>query len=62
VTVPVGSSRTPQSSADLAPYASRMLSCPSCGQENPPGSRFCNSCGAPLPGQAADAREYRKVV
>jgi class 3 adenylate cyclase/tetratricopeptide (TPR) repeat protein len=39
-----------------------MLSCPSCGQQNPPGSRFCNSCGAPLPGQAADAREYRKVV
>jgi class 3 adenylate cyclase/tetratricopeptide (TPR) repeat protein len=38
-----------------------MLTCASCGRENPDGSRFCNACGAELtPDQAA--REYRKVV
>src|SRR5438046_1588823 len=67
VTVPAGSSRTPQSSADQGPearssYASRMLTCPSCGQENPPESRFCNACGAELAADEAAAREYRKVV
>jgi len=24
------------------------MSCPACGADNPPGSRFCNGCGAPL--------------
>ncbi len=24
------------------------MECPSCGQENPAGSRFCNGCGQPL--------------
>ncbi len=24
------------------------MKCPSCGQENPPGARFCNGCGARL--------------
>ena len=38
-----------------------MVICPSCGKENPEGSRFCNSCGAELTQEAA-AREYRKVV
>jgi class 3 adenylate cyclase/tetratricopeptide (TPR) repeat protein len=33
--------------------------CPSCGQENPAGFRFCGSCGAPL---AEPARELRKLV
>ena len=38
-----------------------MVTCPSCGQENPEGSRFCNACGTELT-QEATAREYRKVV
>lgn len=24
------------------------LRCPACGAQQPPGSRFCNQCGAPL--------------
>jgi class 3 adenylate cyclase/tetratricopeptide (TPR) repeat protein len=36
--------------------------CPSCGRENPPDARFCNSCAAPLAGAAEPAREERKVV
>src|SRR5215218_9582599 len=39
-----------------------MVSCPSCGRENPTGSSFCNACGAPLAGPEAAGREYRKVV
>ena len=27
--------------------------CPSCGQENPAGARFCMGCGAELDGAAA---------
>src|SRR5262249_17617183 len=38
-----------------------MVTCPSCGQENPDGSRFCNACGTELTPDAS-AREYRKVV
>jgi hypothetical protein len=34
--------------------------CPSCGHENRPGARFCDSCGAEL--AAAEVRELRKVV
>jgi len=39
-----------------------VVTCPSCGRENPAGSRFCNACGAPLAEQEAPSREYRKVV
>src|SRR2546425_5794608 len=39
-----------------------MLVCPACGQENPPGARFCNACGAPLPARAHALPEERKVV
>jgi class 3 adenylate cyclase len=39
-----------------------VLTCPSCGRENPADSSFCNSCGAPLAGDEAQGREYRKVV
>ncbi len=36
------------------------MRCPNCGQENPPGARFCFSCGKPF--EDAPAREERKVV
>src|SRR2546421_5406533 len=39
-----------------------MLTCPKCGQENPEGFKFCGNCGASLEGEAAAAREERKVV
>jgi class 3 adenylate cyclase/tetratricopeptide (TPR) repeat protein len=38
-----------------------LPACPSCGEENPAGARFCNACGSPLEG-AAPAREQRKNV
>jgi class 3 adenylate cyclase/tetratricopeptide (TPR) repeat protein len=38
-----------------------MVTCASCGRENPPESRFCNGCGAPLEA-ARSRREERKVV
>ena len=38
-----------------------MVTCVSCGRGNPPDSRFCNSCGAPLEASAS-RREERKVV
>jgi class 3 adenylate cyclase/tetratricopeptide (TPR) repeat protein len=34
--------------------------CPSCGQDNPEGFRFCGNCGAAL--EAAPQREVRKTV
>src|SRR5499427_4392591 len=39
-----------------------MVTCPSCGQENPDGFGFCGMCGAALTPAAAPAREERKVV
>ncbi|HEU0303636.1 MAG TPA: zinc-ribbon domain-containing protein, partial [Gaiellaceae bacterium] len=39
-----------------------MITCPSCGQENPDGARFCNACGAQLASESPAAREERKVV
>src|SRR5881398_262560 len=39
----------------------KTLLCASCGAENPPQSRFCNSCGASLEA-AASPREERKLV
>ncbi len=38
-----------------------MNTCPSCGRENPPDSRFCSACGSAL-APAAPEREQRKVV
>ena len=38
-----------------------MVTCPSCGQENPDGFRFCGACGADL-AEAPAPREERKVV
>jgi class 3 adenylate cyclase len=40
-----------------------VLTCPNCGQQNPPDSRFCNACATPLAAAPPeDAREERKVV
>src|SRR6478609_6172976 len=39
-----------------------MVTCSSCGQENPDGFRLCGMCGASLTPAAAPAREERKVV
>ena len=39
-----------------------MVTCPSCGQENPEGFRLCGMCGAALTDAAEPAREERKVV
>jgi class 3 adenylate cyclase/CRP-like cAMP-binding protein/tetratricopeptide (TPR) repeat protein len=45
-----------QTSAEPAP-----IRCPACGDEWPPGQRFCGSCGTPLRDAHADVEE-RKVV
>jgi class 3 adenylate cyclase/tetratricopeptide (TPR) repeat protein len=37
-----------------------VLPCPSCGQQNPEGFRFCGVCGAPL--APTPGREVRKTV
>jgi class 3 adenylate cyclase/tetratricopeptide (TPR) repeat protein len=39
-----------------------LVTCPSCGRENPEGFRFCGYCGAALAASAAPAVEERKVV
>jgi class 3 adenylate cyclase len=38
-----------------------VLTCPSCGRDNPVGARFCNHCGAAL-AATAPSREVRKTV
>jgi len=39
-----------------------MPACPVCGNENRPGARFCDTCGAALADRAAGAGEQRKTV
>jgi class 3 adenylate cyclase len=39
-----------------------MVTCASCGQENPEGARFCNACAVPLAGGSTEPREERKIV
>ena len=39
-----------------------MITCPSCGQENPDGFRLCGMCGASLAPEPVAGREERKVV
>src|SRR6266849_5522822 len=39
-----------------------MLACPSCGQQNSAGARFCNACAAPLSDDAGRPHEERKIV
>ena len=39
-----------------------MLTCPSCGEENPERARFCLSCGTPLAAGSAPSRMARKFA
>jgi class 3 adenylate cyclase len=39
-----------------------MITCPSCGQENPPIAKFCLACAEPLPDRPHGLAEERKVV
>src|SRR4051795_12806836 len=39
-----------------------MVTCATCGRENPPNARFCNSCGSALAATPESRREERKVV
>ncbi len=39
-----------------------MTICPTCGQQNPAGARFCLACGTRLPEAEAAPREMRKMV
>ena len=39
-----------------------MLTCPSCGEENPERAKFCLSCGAPLAAEQAPGRMERKFA
>jgi class 3 adenylate cyclase len=39
-----------------------VVTCPSCGQQNPEGARFCNACAAPLQAGEGPLGEERKTV
>ncbi len=39
-----------------------VLTCPSCGRENPDGARFCNACASPLQPEERTLGEERKTV
>jgi class 3 adenylate cyclase/tetratricopeptide (TPR) repeat protein len=39
-----------------------VVTCPSCGQQNPDGARFCNACASPLQSDERPLGEERKIV
>jgi class 3 adenylate cyclase len=39
-----------------------VVTCPSCGQQNPEGARFCNACASPLQAEERGLGEERKIV
>jgi class 3 adenylate cyclase len=39
-----------------------VAACPSCGQANPAGARYCNACATPLDSETPEGREERKIV
>ena len=39
-----------------------MLTCASCGRENPADARFCNACGAPIEQAPRRRQDVRKLV
>jgi adenylate/guanylate cyclase family protein/zinc ribbon protein len=58
-----GAARAPRRDCGAgASYASMVLTCPSCGQQNPEGARFCNACANPLGAESRELGEERKIV
>jgi len=45
-----------------ASYALFVLTCPTCGHENPEGARFCNACASPFQPDERLVGEERKIV
>src|SRR5947199_448861 len=43
-------------------YALTVAACPSCGQQNPEGARFCNACASALQAEERGLGEERKTV
>jgi tetratricopeptide (TPR) repeat protein len=48
--------------ADPAPTGNSGTGCDTCGQENPPGSRYCNRCGTRLAASAAQGPARTPVI
>ncbi len=46
----------------MARYSRVMIRCPSCGEENPAGKKFCGECGTSLAAPSSRSREARKTV
>ena len=51
----------PLKNVDSDPQNAAISACSACGQANPPGARFCFSCGAPIAGEAPPSDERRVV-
>jgi class 3 adenylate cyclase len=45
-----------------ASYALPVVTCPTCGEQNPEGARFCNACASPLRTDERPLGEERKTV
>jgi len=39
------------------PSLGPLITCPKCGRSNPPGTRYCESCGARLTGETGAPEE-----
>jgi len=48
VNMPPGAPSTQAGQMAMASMAGTLIACPKCHNTNPPGSRFCGSCGAAL--------------
>jgi len=44
------------------PPEQQGIVCPRCGHVNPPGARFCQNCGTPLPQQEGGLSSLRKKL
>jgi class 3 adenylate cyclase/tetratricopeptide (TPR) repeat protein len=54
--------REARSKAQSCVYAPVVITCPSCGHENPAEQKFCGECGQPLATTRPSLVEERKVV